>query len=235
MFGFIGIGPILLMVVIGVMSYTVQNRFKKKFKRYSETALSSGLSGKEVAEKMLRDNGINDVKIQSSEGALSDHYNPMNKTVNLSKGVYNGYSIAAAAIAAHECGHAVQHATNYSFLQVRSALVPVVSASNQFVPYLLMGGIFAIMLFNTPHILLAGIVMFAASTLFSFITLPVEFDATKRGLQWLDTANITSSQEHDMARDALNAAAKTYVVAALASLLTLLYYIMIFMGISGDD
>lgn len=235
MFGFIGIGPILLMVVIGVMSYTVQNRFKKKFKRYSETALSSGLTGKEVAEKMLKDNGINDVTIQASEGMLTDHYNPSNKTVNLSKGVYGGKSIASAAIAAHECGHAVQHATNYSFLQVRSALVPIVSVSNQWVPYLLIGGIFAIMLFNITEVLLAGIVLFAASTLFSFVTLPVEFDATKRGLQWLETANITASQEHDQAKDALNAAAKTYIVAALASLLTLLYYIMIFMGISGDD
>lgn len=235
MFGFIGIGPILLMVVIGVMSYTVQKRFKKKFKRYLETPLSSGLSGKEVAERMLRDNGIKDVTIQASEGTLTDHYNPMKKTVNLSKGVYQGHNIASAAIAAHECGHAVQHATNYSFLQVRSALVPIVSVSNNYVPFLLIGGIFGIALFNTPHILLAGIILFAASTLFSFVTLPVEFDATKRGLQWLETANITESKEHGMAKDALNAAAKTYVVNALASLLTLLYYIMIFMGLSGDD
>jgi len=222
------------MGIIGLMSWTVQSRFKKKFKRYSETSLSNGMTGKEVAEKMLREKGIDDVKIQAGEGMLTDHYNPINKTVSLSKGVYNGKNIAAAAIAAHECGHAVQHANNYAFLQVRSALVPVVSASNQFVPYLLMGGIFAIMLFNIPHVLFAGIVLFAASTLFSFVTLPVEFDATKRGLEWLDNANVTAPDEHNMARDALNAAAQTYVVAALASLLTLMYYIMIFMGVSND-
>jgi Zn-dependent membrane protease YugP len=217
------------------MSYTVQKRFQKKFKRYAETPLSSGLTGKEVAERMLQENGIRDVSINVSEGTLTDHYNPGNRTINLSKDVYQGRSIASAAIAAHECGHAVQHATNYSFLQLRSALVPVVSASNQYVPYLLIGGILGIWLFNIPHILLAGIILFAASTIFSFVTLPVEFDATKRGLNWLETANITTGKEHEMAKDGLNAAAKTYVVAALASLLTLLYYIMIFMGFSGDD
>jgi hypothetical protein len=231
----IGFGPILLMLVIGLMSYTVQKRFQKKFKRYAETPLSSGLTGKEVAERMLQENGIRDVSINVSEGTLTDHYNPGNRTINLSKDVYQGRSIASAAIAAHECGHAVQHATNYSFLQLRSALVPVVSASNQYVPYLLIGGILGIWLFNIPHILLAGIILFAASTIFSFVTLPVEFDATKRGLNWLETANITTGKEHEMAKDGLNAAAKTYVVAALASLLTLLYYIMIFMGFSGDD
>ena len=231
----IGFGPILLMLVIGLMSYTVQKRFQKKFKRYAETPLSSGLTGKEVAERMLQENGIRDVSINVSEGTLTEHYNPGNRTINLSKDVYQGRSIASAAIAAHECGHAVQHATNYSFLQLRSALVPVVSASNQYVPYLLIGGILGIWLFNIPHILLAGIILFAASTVFSFVTLPVEFDATKRGLNWLETANITTGKEHEMAKDGLNAAAKTYVVAALASLLTLLYYIMIFMGFSGDD
>ena len=231
----IGFGPILLMLVIGLMSYTVQKRFQKKFKRYAETPLSSGLTGKEVAERMLQENGIRDVSINVSEGTLTDHYNPGNRTINLSKDVYQGRSIASAAIAAHECGHAVQHATNYSFLQLRSALVPVVSVSNQYVPYLLIGGILGIWLFNIPHILLAGIILFAASTIFSFVTLPVEFDATKRGLNWLETANITTGKEHEMAKDGLNAAAKTYVVAALASLLTLLYYIMIFMGFSGDD
>lgn len=231
----IGFGPILLMLVIGVMSYTVQKRFQKKFKRYAETPLSSGLTGKEVAERMLQENGIRDVSINVSEGTLTDHYNPGNRTINLSKDVHQGRSIASAAIAAHECGHAVQHATNYSFLQLRSALVPVVSVSNQYVPYLLIGGILGIWLFNIPHILLAGIILFAASTVFSFVTLPVEFDATKRGLNWLETANITTGKEHEMAKDGLNAAAKTYVVAALASLLTLLYYIMIFMGFSGDD
>lgn len=232
MLGFGLLGPILIMVVIGLMSWTVQSRFKKKFKKYSETALSSGMTGKEVAERMLRENGLGDVTIKMGEGMLTDHYNPMNKTVSLSKGVYQGRSIASAAIAAHECGHAVQHADNYAFLQFRSALVPVVSASNQFVPYLLLGGIFLIEAF--PALFLGGIILFAASTLFSFITLPVEFDATKRGLQWLDKANITGSQEHGMARDALNAAAQTYVVAALSSLLTLLYYVMIFLGLSSD-
>lgn len=234
MFGLGLLGPILLMLVIGGMSWRVQSKFKKKFKKYSETALANGMTGKEVAERMLREKGIDDVNIQAGEGMLTDHYNPMNKTVSLSKGVYNGKSIAAAAIAAHECGHAVQHANKYAFLQFRSALVPVVSASNRFVPYLLMGGIFAIMLFNVPHVLLAGIILFAASTLFSFITLPVEYDATRRGLEWLDNANVTDPQEHGMAKDALNAAAQTYVVAALSSLLTLLYYVMIFMGVSDN-
>ena len=232
MFGVGILGPIILMVVIGILSYTVQSKFKKKFKKYSETPLSTGMTGKEVAEKMLRDNGIHDVTIKAGEGMLTDHYNPMNKTVSLSKGVYNGKSIAAAAIAAHECGHAVQHAVNYSFLQFRSALVPVVSASNQFVPFLLLGGIFLIE--TLPFLFLGGIILFAASTLFSFITLPVEYDATSRGLKWLDHANITDPSEHTMARDALNAAAQTYVVAALSSLLTLLYYVMIFMGLSED-
>ncbi len=234
MFGFGLLGPLLLIGIIGLMSWTVQSRFKKKFKKYSETSISNGMTGKEVAKRMLEAHGIEDVTIKAGEGMLTDHYNPLNKTVSLSKGVYNGKSIASAAIAAHECGHAVQHADNYAFLQFRSALVPVVSASNQFVPFLLMGGILAIMLFNIPHLLFAGIVLFAASTLFSFVTLPVEFDATKRGLKWLDNANITDPKEHDMARDALNAAAQTYVVAALSSLLTLLYYIMIFMGVSDN-
>ena len=232
MFGFGILGPLLLMAVIGILSYTVQSRFKKKFKKYSQTPLSTGMTGKDVAEKMLRDNGIHDVKIKMGEGMLTDHYNPMNKTISLSKGVYQGNSIASAAIAAHECGHAVQHAVNYSFLQFRSALVPVVSASNQFVPFLLLGGIFMIESF--PALFLGGIILFAASTLFSFVTLPVEYDATARGLKWLDNANITDPSEHSMARDALNAAANTYVVAALSSLLTLLYYVMIFLGASED-
>lgn len=224
-------GLILLLAIMGISMY-VQNKFQKKFKKYSETALEAGLTGKEVAERMLANKGITDVSITKAQGMLTDHYNPMNKTVSLSDAVYNSRSVAAAAIAAHECGHAVQHAKGYAWLQLRSALVPVVSASNRFVPYLLMGGILMVWLFNSPMVLLAGIILFAASTLFSFITLPVEFDATKRGLEWLENANITGGNQHSMAKDALNAAAQTYVVAAFASLATLLHYVLIFMGVS---
>ncbi len=229
MFG-TGIG-IEIFIIIGffmLLGMIVSSRLKSKFKKYSRIPISSGLSGKDVAEKMLYEHGISGVRVISTPGKLSDHYNPLNKTVNLSPEVYNGRSIAAAAVAAHECGHAVQHARAYAFLQMRSALVPVVSLSSKYMQWILLIGILTINQF--PGILLAGIVMFAATTLFSFITLPVEYDATKRALVWLDQTGMTSGQEHEKAKDALRWAARTYVVAALASLATLLYFVMIFMG-----
>jgi Zn-dependent membrane protease YugP len=202
-------------------------RLRSKFKQYSETPLSAGLTGKEIAEKMLRAHGISNVQVISVEGQLTDHYNPLKKTVNLSHDVYHGNNAAAAAVAAHECGHAVQHAEAYTWLQLRSALVPVVSATSNIVQWVLLAGI---LLINTfPNLLLAGIIMFAAMTLFSFITLPVEFDASKRALAWLESSGIASSMEHDKAKDALWWAAMTYVVAALSTLATLLYYVMIYM------
>jgi Zn-dependent membrane protease YugP len=206
----------------------VSRSFNKKFKKYSQTPLASGLSGKEIAERMLSEKGIEGVAIKEGQGMLTDHYNPSNKTISLSESVYNERTVAAAAIAAHECGHAVQDATNYSFLQLRSSLVPIVSASNQVVPFLLLGGILLVNVF--PALLLSGIILFAASTLFTFITLPVEYDATNRALRWLNSSNITYGKEHGMAKDALNAAARTYLVAAISSLATLLFYVMIFLG-----
>ncbi len=219
---------IILMIVIMAASWAVGARFKSRFNKYAATPLSSGLSGLEVAERMLRDNDIHDVKIISSEGQLTDHYNPTNKTVNLSHDVYYGRSVAAAAVAAHEVGHAVQHARAYSWLTFRSAMVPALSISSKFMPWVLLGGILTLNVF--PQLLLLGIVMFALTTLFTFITLPVEFDASRRALAWLNTANVTSSQQHTQAQDALKWAAMTYVVAALSSLATLLYYVMIYMG-----
>ncbi len=229
MFG-TGLG-IEIFIIIGffmILGMVVSNRLKSKFKKYSRIPVRSGFTGREVAEKMLEEYGIYNVNVTSTPGKLSDHYNPLNRTVNLSPEVYNGRSIAAAAVAAHECGHAVQHAKAYAFLQLRSALVPVVSISSKYMQWILLIGILTINQF--PGILLAGIVMFAATTLFSFITLPVEYDATKRALVWLDQTGITSGQEHEKAKDALRWAARTYVVAALSSLATLLYFIMIFLG-----
>ncbi|MEX0966965.1 MAG: zinc metallopeptidase [Bacteroidia bacterium] len=223
-------GYIVLLVLITLASAGVSWRFKKKFKQYSKEPLLAGVTGAEVAKRMLHDSGIYDVEVLSVGGSLSDHYNPMKKTVNLSPDVYNGRSIAAAAVAAHECGHAVQHAKAYSWLYMRSALVPIVSVSNNFVPFLLIAGIIAIAVFQVPWVLMAALVLFAFSTLFSFITLPVEFDASNRALLWLNQTNITSPDEHGQAKDALKWAAMTYVVAALASLATLLYYLSIFLG-----
>ena len=211
-----------------LLSWLVAQRLRSKFRKYSQVPVASGLSGKEIAEKMLRDNGIFDVKVISTQGQLTDHYNPANKTVNLSEGVYDGRNVAAAAVAAHECGHAVQHAKAYSFLQMRSALVPVVSIASRWVQWILLAGILLVQTF--PAVLLVGIILFALTTLFSFITLPVEIDASKRALLWLNTSGITNVQNHDKAEDALRWAAYTYVIAALGSLATLLYYIMIFMG-----
>jgi uncharacterized protein len=205
---------------------------KSKFNKYSKVGLYNGMSGKEIAEKMLRDNGIYDVQVISAQGFLSDHYNPMNKTVNLSPDVYAGRSIAAAAVASHECGHAVQHATAYSWLMLRSRLVPVVQFSSGIVQWILLGGVLMINTF--PQLLLGGIILFGLTTIFSLVTLPVEFDASKRALAWLNNTGMTSPQEHPKAKDALKWAAMTYVVAALASVATLVQYILIFMGGSRD-
>ncbi len=220
-----------ILIIFGffmLLSWLVSNQLKKRFAKYSRMPLRSGLSGRDIAEKMLRESGVENVRIISTPGKLTDHYNPMNRTVNLSPGVYNGRSVAAAAVAAHECGHAVQHARAYAFLQLRSALVPVISISSRYMQWILLIGILTVE--TMPGVLLAGIVMFGATTLFSFITLPVEFDATNRALAWLTNTGITVGEEHSNAKDALKWAALTYVVAALASLATLLYYIMIFMG-----
>lgn len=222
------LGIYVIFGVFMLLSLLVSNMLKSKFNKYSRVGLRSGLSGREVAEKMLRDSGVEGVKVVSTPGKLSDHYNPMDKTVNLSPEVYQGRSIAAAAVAAHECGHAVQHDRAYAFLQMRSKLVPVISVSSRYMQWVLLAGI--LLVETMPGILLAGIIMFAATTLFSFITLPVEFDATRRALVWLSNTGLTVGEEHDKAKDALKWAALTYVVAALASLATLLYYIMIFLG-----
>lgn len=214
--------------VVALSSWLIQYRLKSKFEKYSKLALGNGMSGKEVAEKMLRDNGISDVTVISTSGHLTDHYNPTNKTVNLSEAVYNSASVAAAAIAAHECGHAIQHARSYAFLQMRSKLVPVVSFASNWVQWVLLAGILLMQVM--PEIMLAGIVLFAFTTLFSFITLPVEINASSRALAWLSNAGITNAFNHNEAKDALKWAAYTYVVAALGSLATLVYYIFIFLG-----
>lgn len=218
----------VLFIGIAVISWIVSARMQSKFKKYSQIPMPNGMTGREVAEKMLRENGITDVRVISVAGQLTDHYNPVNKTVNLSEPVYASNSIAAAAVAAHECGHAVQHATAYGPLKMRSALVPVVSFSSNIVQWVLLGGM--LMLKAFPQLLLIGIILFAVTTLFSFITLPVEINASSRALVWLKTAGITNYQTDGMAKDALRSAAYTYVVAALGSLATLLYYILIFLG-----
>ena len=214
--------------VVALVSWLIQNNLKSKFERYSKTPLAGGLTGKAVAQKMLRDNGIYDVTVISTDGHLTDHYNPLDKTINLSEQVYASNNVAAAAIAAHECGHAVQHAMAYAPLQLRSKLVPVVSFASNWMQWLLLAGILTVNSF--PQLLLGGIVLFAMTTLFSFITLPVEIDASQRALAWLNSAGITSGETHEQAKDALKTAAYTYVVAALGSLATLVYYIMIYLG-----
>lgn len=218
----------ILFIGIALVSWLVQANLQRKFKKYSKIPTGNGMTGRDVAIKMLNDNGIYDVKVMSTPGQLTDHYNPANKTVNLSEGVYESNSIMAAAVAAHECGHAVQHAHAYGPLKMRSALVPVVSFASQWMTWILLAGI---LLLNTfPQLLLAGIILFAVTTLFSFITLPVEINASKRALVWLNSSCITNSYNHKQAEDALRSAAYTYVVAALGSLATLIYYIMIFLG-----
>jgi len=220
-------GSIYLVSLIFVgISMLVSFMLRSKFAAYSKTPLSSGLSGKEIAERMLRENGIYDVKVTSVEGSLTDHYNPLDKTVNLSADVYNGRNIAAAAVAAHECGHAVQHATAYQWLMLRSRLVPIVQFSSMAVQWVLIGGILLLKVF--PALLLIGIGLFVITTIFSVITLPVEFDASKRALAWLGHTNVARGAENGQARDALKWAAMTYVVAAVASIVTLLQYILIY-------
>lgn len=213
---------------IALLSFVVQMNLKRKFEKFSKVSLGNGMSGKDVAEKMLHDNGIYDVKVMSTPGQLTDHYNPTNRTVNLSEGVYFGQSIMSAAVAAHECGHAVQHARAYAPLTLRSKLVPVVAFSSRWITWLLLIGILTVQTF--PQFLFAGIILFATTTLFSFITLPVEIDASRRALVWLRGAGVTNNFNQADASSALRAAAYTYVVAALSSLATLIYYIMIFMG-----
>lgn len=220
----------LLLIVITLVSLYVQNRLRSKFRKYSKIGLSSNLTGREVAEVMLRDHGIYDVKVISVNGQLTDHYNPIKKTVNLSESVYHSRSAAAAAVAAHECGHAVQHATAYSWLSLRSMMTPMVSVSSRLVTWVILGGIILYAMGSSPLILMLGIGMFALTTLFSFVTLPVEFDASNRALAWIQDRNIVTPQEYEMSKDALKWAAMTYVVAALGSLATLLYYVSIFTG-----
>ena len=224
---------IIILIVFMLIGFVVQSRLKGKFKKYSEVGLANGLSGREIAEKMLHENGIHDVRVISTPGQLTDHYNPANKTVNLSEGVYEGRSVAAAAVAAHECGHAVQHATAYKWLQFRSSMVPVVSFSSKamgIIFLIMMLGFGVVHLFPLDTVLLTMIFLQGAITLFSVVTLPVEYDASNRALAWLERTGTASAAEHDMAKDALNAAANTYLVAALASLTQLAYYIMLFMG-----
>jgi len=219
---------IIYIILPMLLSLYVSWRFKSKVKEYSQVGLANQLSGAEIAEKMLRDSGITDVQILSTEGELTDHYHPEKKTVNLSHDVYYGRSVIAAAVAAHECGHAVQHAKAYAWLTFRSKVVPIVSFTSRYVQWVLLGGIFLINTF--PQLLLIGIILFAATTLFTIITLPVEFDASKRALAWLDSNGIVRKDEYPMTKDALKWAASTYVVAAIASIATLLYYAQIYMG-----
>lgn len=216
----------ILFIGIALLSYLVQANLKAKMEKYARLGIGGGLTGRDIAEKMLRENGIYDVRVTSTSGMLTDHYNPANKTVNLSEGVYNSSSVMAAAVAAHECGHAVQHARAYAPLQMRSALVPVVQFSSSIVSWVLLAGIFLVDTF--PQLMLIGICLFAMTTLFSFITLPVEIDASRRALVWLRSAGVTNAYNQHQAQDALKAAAYTYVVAALSSLATLVYYVMIF-------
>ena len=219
------------MVLAGIImlaSWLVSSRLKSKFEHYSKLQLQNGMSGAEIAEKMLADNGITNVKVISTPGQLTDHYNPADKTVNLSESVYNQRNAAAAAVAAHECGHAVQHAVDYQWLTMRSKLVPVVSIASRFIQWILLAGILMIQVF--PQLLFIGIVIFAATTLFSIVTLPVEYDASNRALAGLKNKNMLNPAEYAGAEDSLKWAARTYVVAALGSIGTLLYYISIFMS-----
>lgn len=215
----------LIFIAIFLISMVIQNRLKSKFEYYSKMSLSNGMSGKEIAEKMLNDNGIYDVQVVSVEGQLTDHYNPANKTVNLSEGVYLQRNAAAAAVAAHECGHAVQHAVGYNMLKMRSAMVPVVNFSSRILQFIFLAGFAFMALAKSPFVLYIAIVLFAITTLFSFVTLPVEYDASNRALAWLEKSGTLGREEHDAAKDSLKWAARTYVVAALGSLAQLLYYL----------
>ena len=228
-FGFLFIGIIFM-----VIGWIVSSRMKSKFRKYSETHLTKDLTGGEIARLMLADNGIHDVQVVSVEGQLTDHYNPANRTVNLSQEVYHGRNAAAAAVASHECGHAVQHARAYRMLELRSAMVPIQNVSakvlNIIVMVMIFGGFAARGMFSNSTALLVIIACYGVFTLFALITLPVEFDASKRALAWIESRGIVTSREHEMAKDALKWAAMTYVVAALAALTTLFYYVMIFLG-----
>ncbi|MBR0499732.1 MAG: zinc metallopeptidase [Bacteroidales bacterium] len=218
----------ILFIGVAVLSYVVQASFQKEFQQAAQAPLLNGMAGREVAVRMLEEHGIRDVKVTSTPGQLTDNFNPTNKTVNLSQAVYAQTNVAAAAVAAHECGHAVQHAQGYFPVKVRSALVPVVSITSRIVPFVLLGGMLLINIF--PQIMWVGIALFAFSTLFSFVTLPVEIDASRRALAWLNRSDIIDPSNADEARGALKAAAYTYVVAALSSLATLVYYLSIFSG-----
>ncbi|WP_165040250.1 zinc metallopeptidase [Dysgonomonas sp. ZJ709] len=220
----------ILFGIIALVSYAVSAMLQSKFKKYSNVPIDRGLTGRDVAEKMLHDNGIYDVKVVSTRGMLTDHYNPGDKTVNLSEGVYSSNSVAAAAVAAHECGHAVQHARAYGPLKMRSSLVPIVSFSSKWVMWVILAGVLLINSF--PTLIWVGIGLFALTTIFSVVTLPVEINASSRALTWLNTAGITNVNNHDMAKDALKWAAYTYVVAALGSIATLVYYVTI--ALSGS-
>ncbi len=225
-------GYYIIAGIIFLVSTYVSNQLKSKFKKYSNVHLQNGMSGAEIATKMLHDNGIQDVKVISTSGMLTDHYNPLNKTVNLSEGVYNQRNAAAAAVAAHECGHAVQHATAYSWLTMRSKIVPAVGISSKLSNLVIMVGLVLSasgMIFGNT-IFLIGILLFGVTTLFTFITLPVEYDASNRALAWLEKTNMVTKEEHAASKDALKWAARTYLVAALGSLATLLYFISIFLG-----
>ena len=230
-------GLLIITIIFMLIGFLVSGQLKARFAKYSRERLSAGLSGREVAEKMLRDNGIHNVRVQSVEGSLTDHYNPANRTVNLSPDVYHQRTVAAAAIAAHECGHAVQHHTAYAWLQMRSKLVPAVQIASTLMSYLTFG--LAFVAFSMPGLtnsmLLLFIILQGAIALFSLVTLPVEIDASRRALAWLNTAGITYREEHRDAKDALKWAAYTYVVSAISSITVLLYYIWRFMGNRSED
>lgn len=222
----------IIFIAFAILSFIVQHMMQSRFKKYSQVPMPYGLTGKDIAERMLRENGINNVTVTHVGGTLTDHYNPTNHTINLSDEVYNSCSIAAAAVAAHETGHALQHALGYGPLKMRSSLVPVVNFASTWVQWVLLIGILTIE--YVPQIMLAGIILFALTTIFCIVTLPVEINASKRALVWLNTAGVTNMQTHPMAKDALKWAAYTYVVAALSSLATLVYYILMFLGRSDD-
>ena len=223
-----GMSYLILAGAIMLISWLVSSRLKSKFEHYSKLQLQNGMSGQEIAERMLADHGIRDVRVISTPGSLTDHYNPTDKTVNLSESVYNQRNAAAAAVAAHECGHAVQHAQAYQWLTMRSKLVPIVNIASNYMQWILLAGILMIKTF--PQLLLIGIVIFAATTIFSLVTLPVEYDASNRALAWLKNKNMLNPAEYAGAEDSLKWAARTYVVAALGSIATLLYYISVYMG-----
>jgi Zn-dependent membrane protease YugP len=223
------LGAYIIGIVFAIIGLIVSGVLKSKFKKYSQIPVKGGLTGKDIAERMLAENGIHDVQVISVAGQLTDHYNPVNKTVNLSELVYSSDSIAAAAVAAHECGHAVQHATAYSWLQMRSKMVPIVGVTSGWVPWVIIGGIIVGGSLGQT-LLLAGIILFGILTLFSFLTLPVEIDASNRAISWLQGSSLAGTMEMGKAKDALNWAGYTYVVAALGSLATLIYYIMLYMS-----